>query len=153
MITVPAPNRPERALSFQCCNDGGVIGYRDGNVERAKPGLMRHDLCDRERPLSVLCELGPILLHPIENIPVVFLQRVEQTCACDALGGRPHQHDRVWSPRLLPVRVAKAAFEFKNRLTVLPDRDRCPQLAVARKVFVKERRDFFAKLLWVQSHA
>src|SRR5437773_3382633 len=90
---------------------------------------MREQLCERNLVFPTLCELGPELCCPSLEVDAVFLQYMQDTCAADSFRCRPDQNKCVARPRIFAACIAKSAVKIDNRLSILPNRHRGPELA------------------------
>src|SRR5262245_50311799 len=116
--------RPQWRLHFERPDHGAVIQYIHSRVQRAKPGLMRKQLRQRDFFFASLTELRPKLRHaPVDANPVL-LQHMQDACAANPLRGRPDEDKRITLPRRFVAGVAKATKKIDNWFSILPDRNR-----------------------------
>src|SRR5436190_21124719 len=113
---------------------------------------MREQLCERNLVFPTLCELGPELCCPSLEVDAVFLQYMQDTCAADSFRRRPHQNKCVACPRVFTACIPKSAAKVDDRLPILPNRHRSPELAKFLEILVKQRLQSLKKLAALQLH-
>ena len=90
-----SPRRPKRFLFLERIDHGLVIEDVHFSIQRAKPGLMRKQLRERDRSLAGLSKLRPEFCDTLAYIDLLFLQCVEHTGTAQTFGRRPNQDQRV----------------------------------------------------------
>src|SRR6266545_11764 len=147
-----SPRRPQWLLRFECSNNSTVIEHIDSRVHRAKCGLMRKQLCQRDLLFASLSELRPKLRHgPVDANPAL-LQQMQNACAANSLGGRPDEDKRMGFPRFFVASIAKPAVKIDNWFSILPDRNRRAQLSKLFEVLQEQGLESLANSFRIELH-
>src|ERR1043166_269786 len=98
---------------------------------------LRHcDLC-----FPGLRKLRPQLSYALRDIDLIFLERAQDAGATESFRGRPNQNERVGCPRFFAARIAKAAVQINNQLSILPNGNGRTKLAKLVEILSKKCLD------------
>src|ERR1700730_6576263 len=105
---------------------------------------MREQLRQCDLFFPGLCKLRPELSYALRDVDLIFLERVQDAAAAQSFRRRPNQNERVGCPRFFAPRIAKAAVQIDNWLSILPNRNGRTKLAKLSDLRKKESLDSFA---------
>src|SRR4029077_20729116 len=111
------------------------------SIQRGEPGRMRKQLRRCYLFFPGLRKLRPELNYALRDVDLIFLERVQDAGAAESFRRRPNQNERVGCPRFFAARIAKAAVQLDNRLSILPNGNGRTKLAKLVEILSKERLD------------
>ena len=84
---------------------------------------MGEELGEGDFTFAGLREFRPELGYATFESDAAFLEGVEEAGTSETFRRRPEEDDGVSSPWLFSLRITKSTVAFKDRLSILPNRD------------------------------